>query len=251
MDALSHMLKEASKLEKAGAEHGWEVKTTHNVPDMAMPDFDGADTLTVIVVDCVATRGQETVSIWWENKHLVEPPKYVLAGYEVKLRNASACVQQMAKPPNLERAARKTKLRQMAGEETDDLTPDPASLPWKYLDDPTDKEILRACYARTIVWTNSITERAVTDVVVRSINPKLRTGNFNSNNYHITRSSSGRMIINFLGVFGFRSVALDKVLRVGSSQEAADRTTKELLKQAAAEEEDKARKWQKVRKDVV
>lgn len=238
MDALTHMLKEAGKLEVAGAEHGWEVKTTHSDGD-------------VITVECVATRGQEVVSIWWEDKHLIEAPKYTLAGYEIKLRNASACVQQMAKAPNLERAARKTRIRQMAGDVTEDLTPDYSTMPWHYLDDPTDAAILKACYAKTIVWVNRITQQPQTDVIVRSPDAKLLLGNFNKNNYFISRSSTGREIINFLGVFGYRAVAFDTVLRVGSSRDAAERTVQEILKQHAAEEKDKDKKWQKVRKDVI
>lgn len=239
MDALTHMLGQANKLEKAGAEHGWSVTTEDE-------EIDGK-----LYLHCNAIRGQEEIYIWWVDKNLTEAPTYKLAGHEIKLRNASACVQQMAKPPDYERAARKTKKKQQQGWYVEALEPDPDSLPWHYLPDPTDAEILKACYARTIVWINQITERAETDVIVRSPDAGRRLGNFNSENYFISVSSKGRKIINFLGIFGYRAVALETVLRIGTSGEAADRATKAILKQAAAEEEDKQKKWNKVKKDVV
>lgn len=232
MDARTHMFREASKLERAGEEHGWSVKTSDESNGHA-----GIE--TVVVVTCVATRGQETIKIWWENKRLLEAPVYVLAGREVKLRNASACVQQMAKAPDFEKSARRAKALRRKGEEAADVQPDPDSLPWIYLEDPTDQDILRACYAKSIVWRNQITREVETDVIVRSSDALNKKGNFNANNYHISISSAGRQILNFLGVFGFRSVAFDSVLRIGSSEEAAERTRKHLLDLVAESEKDK------------
>lgn len=250
VDAITHMLREAGKLEKAGREHGWEVKTTQNT--------NGRDgTATVIIVECVATRGQEVISIWWENKRLLEAPKYVLAGREIKLRNASACVQQMAKKPDFEKAARKARTKRQCGEDSLDLGPAPETLPWVFLRDPEnpmyvppedsiDSDILRICYAKTVVYKNNTTGEVLTDVIVRSSDASRRLGNFNSNTYNISRSSSGREILNFLGVFGFRSIALDCILRIGSSEEAAERERKHLLEIARAEEKDKADAYKKV-----
>jgi hypothetical protein len=237
MDALSHMLREAGKLEKAGAEHGWDVRT-----------LDSTTSEGVVLVDCTARRGQEVINIWWENKRLLEAPTYKLAGHEVKLRNASACVQQMAKAPNFEKAARKTKARQSNGDGSAELEPAPETLPWMYLEDPTDGEILKACYASTIVWINGVTGEAETDVVVRSPDAGNRKGNFNKTNYHISVSSSGRKILNFLGVFGYRSVALDTILRVGTSREAAERTTKHLLDLEQKERKDRNKQYDKMDK---
>lgn len=239
MDALTHMLKEAAKLEKAGEVHGWSVKTIDN---SVLPDGVGNE---VLVVDCTAVRGQEVIRIWWEDKHLIEAPTYQLAGHEMKLRNASACVQQMAKVPNFERAARKTKAKKDAGLSSENLQPDPDTLPWEYIEAATDAEILRACYAKNVVWINEITGETQTDVIVRSSDAALRKGNFNSTNYHISRSSSGRVIINFLGVFGYRSVAIDTILRVGSSQEAADRIAKEMIALEKQERSDRIKKLDK------
>jgi len=247
VDALTHMLREAGKLQKAGEAHGWDVKVTDTT--------DGQHGTETLRVDCVATRGQEVISIWWEDKKLLEAPTYQLAGREIKLRNASACVQQMSKKPDFEKAARKAKVRRRRGrDDFEDVKADDNTLPWKYFQDENhpdyidpelledlgglDKQILRACYARTIVYRNSLTNEVCTDVVLRSSDASLRKGNFNSTNYHISRSSSGREILNFIGVFGFRSVALDSILRVGTSDEAAERTRKHLLAVAAGDEKD-------------
>lgn len=226
------MLKEAGKLEKAGAEHGWLVATKD--------ESNGhAGTETVITVTCVATRGQEVISIWWENKRLLEAPTYTLAGRVVKLRNASACVQQMAKAPDFEKSARRIKALKRKGLNTQDVEPDPDSLPWIFLEDPSDKDILRSCYAKSIVWRNQTTNEVETDVIVRSSDAFNKKGNFNASTYHISTSSTGRRILNFLGVFGFRSVAFDTVLRIGTSEEAAERTRKHLLELVAQSEKDK------------
>lgn len=244
VDARTHMLREAAKLERAGAEHGWQVITKD--------ESDGRGGVeTVVVVTCVATRGQEVISIWWENKHLLEAPLYKLAGREIKLRNASACVQQMAKKPDFEKAARAAKSAKRRGLDAEDVTADPESLPWVYLgSDATDAEILRSCYAKTIVWKNSITEEVETDVIVRSSDASLRKGNFNSTNYHITVSSKGRRILNFLGALAYRSVALDDVLRIGTNEEAAERVRAEMIKLAAAADKDKEKVVKKAVKRI-
>lgn len=236
MDAITHMLREAAKLETAGEEHGWNVDVKE--------ESNGRDGIaTVQIVTCVATRGQETISIWWENKRLLEAPTYSLAGRVVKLRNASACVQQMAKKPDFEKAARKSKRRD--GEVSQDIQRE--RMPWEDLPDGfVAADILRLCYAKTIVYKNSITGAVLTDVVVRSSDASLRKGNFNSKTYHISVSSTGREILNFLGVFGFRSIALDQILRVGTSEEAAERTRKHLLELAKAGESEKDKAYRKV-----
>jgi hypothetical protein len=245
MDALSHMLKEAGKLEKAGEAHGWSVKTTDNSAAFFRGDVG------FVRVDCVSIRGQERISIWWENKRLVEAPVYELAGAVNKLRNASACVQQMAKTPDFEKSARKTRAARRRGIEAEEVTADPETLPWEYLpEDYTDADILRACYAKTVVWRSTTTGEVETDVVVRSMDAERRTGNFNSTNYHISRSSTGRMILNFLGVLGYRSVAFDTILRIGSSEEAARRTQEEMLKLARAAEDDKEKVVRKAVKRI-
>lgn len=235
MDAITHMRREAGKLVAAGEAHGWEVKVTE--------DSNGhAGTATVEIVTCVATRGQEVISIWWENKRLLEAPKYTLAGREIKLRNASACVQQMAKQPDFERAARKTKRNT---EVVQDIQQE--RMPWEDLPDGwDDKDILRMCYAKTIVYKNNITDEVQTEVVVRSSDAVLRKGNFNSKCYHISYSSKGRAILNFLGVYGFRSIALDQILRVGTSEEAAERTRKQMLELVRAGEAEKDKAYRKV-----
>jgi fructose-specific phosphotransferase system component IIB len=242
MDARTHMLREAAKLERAGEEHGWTVKVNENSNGHA-----GIE--TVLVVDCVATRGQETISIWWENKRLLEAPKYTLAGNQTKLRNASACVQQMAKRPDFEKAARKTRTKKRSGEVSQDIERE--RMPWEDLPDGyVDADILRMCYAKTIVYKNGVTGEVLTEVVVRSSDASLRKGNFNSRTYHISRSSEGREILNFLGVFGFRSIALDSILRVGTSEEAAERTRKHLLEIVAEDDKTRDKEYRKVAKKL-
>lgn len=243
VDAITHMRREAAKLETAGEAHGWSVKVTE--------DSNGQDgTVTVETVTCVATRGQETISIWWENKRLLEAPKYVLAGREIKLRNASACVQQMAKKPDFEKAARKARVKQRtSGEVLQDIQQE--RMPWEDLPDGwTDQDILRMCYAKTIVYKNSITEEVLTEVVVRSSDASLRKGNFNTKCYHISYSSAGRQILNFLGVFGFRSIGLDQILRVGTSEEAAERTRKQLLELVKDDDKTREKVYKKAAKQL-
>lgn len=239
MDAVTHMRREAAKLETAGAAHGWQVKVTE--------ESNGQNGIaTVFVTTAVATRGQEVISIWWENKRLLEPPKYVLAGRELKLRNASACVQQMAKKPDFERAARKTKRNTEINQEIQQ-----EQMPWEDLPDGwTDRDILRMCYAKTIVYRNTITEEVLTEVVVRSSDASLRKGNFNSRCYHITYSSKGRAILNFLGVYGFRSIGLDQILRVGTSEEAAERTRKQLLELVKDDDKTREKVYKKAAKQL-
>jgi hypothetical protein len=161
----------------------------------------------------------------------------------------------MSKAPDFEKAARKTRAAKRRGTELEEVTADPNTLPWRYLRDPNhplyvddeslaelgglDKQILRACYAKTIIWRNGQTGDVETDVIVRSQDAARRTGNFNSITYHISRSSEGREIINFLGVLNFRSVALDAILRIGTSEEAAAKTQAEMLKLAEAAEKEK------------
>lgn len=234
MDAIEHMRREAAKLERAGAEYGWEVKVTESAHG------------PIQVVECVATRGQEIISIWWENKRLLEAPKYVLAGRELKLRNASACVQQMAKKPDFEKAARKSR------QNSDSLQGiQRERMPWEDLADGwTDKDILRMCYAKTIVYKNNLTGEVLTEVVVRSSDATLRKGNFNSKCYHISYSSEGRAVLNFLGVYGFRSIGLDQILRVGTSEEAAERTRKQLLELVKDDDKNREKVYKKAAKQL-
>lgn len=198
------MWREANKLKTAADENGWSVQI--EVKEDSEP----------VRLFLVANRGhQEEISIFWEGGRLTVAPVYTIAGRQTKLRNASACVQQMGKRPDFSKVAKAKRAAIRRDDETQiDIRPDPTSLPW-HGQEISGKLILKSCYGKQLTWRNTITGFPEVDRVVRSSDPGSFKGNFNSINYHISTGKEGRMVLNFLGTFGYRSVAVDEILRVG------------------------------------
>lgn len=201
--ALAHMRRQYSKTATAARAYGWEI--SH---DLKHGHENGDDRLDVTV-----TRNGEKIHIWWQRGQLLVAPLYVFAGATTKLRNHSAMLQQMGLKPDPISAKKRMERAMAATGEKFDLVEVIKDLPW----DPEeleDKELLRLCYGKTLVWRNSITGGVETDwIKADSENP--RSGpNWNKVNYKVSRSSAGRRIIKFVGHNGYRAVAFDALLRV-------------------------------------
>jgi hypothetical protein len=170
-------------------------------------------------LDLKAIRGGESIAIWWEEGRLLEAPVYTFGGVETRLRNHSAMIQQMEKTPNVNRSARRAKAR--AGTTVQSLEVVKA-LPWDP-DEMDDRELLRACYGKTLIWMNSFTGLPEQDQVwygYWDYNKKMfvedpqRGPNWNKINYHIKTSSTGRRAILFVGRQSYRAAGVDALLQV-------------------------------------
>lgn len=199
--ALDHMRRRYSKTATVATEHGWEL--SHELKD----DVEGATRL-----DIWATRGQEKIWIWWSDGKLVVAPDYSFAGVDTKLRNHSAMLQQMASRPEPRAVKRRQSLAQRRGGDALELIEIIRDLPWDP-DDLEDRDLLRLCYGKTLIWENKITGRPESDRI--KLGDTAQSGpNWNKINYKISYSSAGRRIIGFVGMFGYRSVGVDALLRV-------------------------------------
>lgn len=194
----------ADKFSKIAADNGWTTEQTYSQDN---------EKTTVL-----ATRDDESLEIWWYGNKLTESPIYQLMARQVLLRNASHAYRYLTGQPDYGKAARRTKRLQAATAAVQGLDGSPdADLP-DALADPVgrlpfdkllaeDRDILKACYTRTLVWKNSITQDLDEDRVIRG-------ANWDKAKYHITHTNEGRRVLNFLGQYGFRSVYVDALLFV-------------------------------------
>lgn len=193
-----------AKTAAPAAEFGWEIG--HELNDQT--DF--------IRLEIILTRGGETIKIWWEEGRLLEAPVYSFGGVETKLRNHSAVLQQLAKIPNVNRSARRAQ-RQSGTVQAIEII---KALPWDP-DELEDRDLKRLCYGKTLVWLNSLTGLPEQDRIwygrwegQRFIDDLKSGPNWNASNYKIKYSSTGRRIIMFVGVSGYRAVGVDALLQV-------------------------------------
>lgn len=167
------------------------------------------------------TRGDEEMTVNWssENDGLVHPLDYRLRGVkEVRLRNVSAALKQIADAPNY-------KVRSKVPRERSEEAPETLEriLPF----DPetaTDAEVIKAVCGKRLVWWNSMGAAYDSGEVpgrkrVEVADPNkvgekkwvLRT----SRNITIKVSSTGRRVLTFPAVGEqFRSVGLDSLVQV-------------------------------------
>ncbi len=173
-------------------ENGWEAK--------GQPDGERCDV--------ELWRGDERIAVYWINGSLVEAPLYTLAGSTTKLRNVSEIKKQLLKQPDLSRRLRRNRTSKVVEEAPDNIE---KLLGMRLLlppfEDMEDREVLRELYNHSIVWINRLTQMPDEDAIRRGIN-------YNADLYHMSLSSAGRRIVNFMGVFQFRSVALDTLVQV-------------------------------------
>lgn len=198
--ALAKLRRDYSKTAEIAAEHGWIIE--HQI-DM--------ETLWLRIW---VTRGGEKIDIWWTEAKLTVAPVYTYGGIETKLRNYSAVLGQMASRPNVNRVKRRARAASRLGGSSTALIEIVKALPWDP-DTMSDRELKAACYGRTLVWMNSITGLPERDAIWYPTKTGPQSGpNWNAANYKVSRSSSGRRIITFVGMTGYRSVGVDALLQV-------------------------------------
>lgn len=207
---IAHMRKESMRIMEAGQQYGWKVEVTKSEPlKEATPNHE----VGYVRVDVTAERNGEHIHIWWGDARLTVAPSYTFGGVETKLRNNAAVLKQMADKPDPSQARRRQRLATRRGGESMELIEIIRDLPWEP-DELTDPELLKAVYGKTLVWQNGVSGKAESDVV--KLGETYQSGpNWNKINFHVTTGTGGRRIINFVGQFGYRSVAADALLRVG------------------------------------
>lgn len=156
-------------------------------------------------VDVSAMRGNEVITIWWEDGVLKVEPTYTIAGHSTKLRNASGCYKRMAMPADHERSYRRQ--RRLAAEdgEAEAIPMTRQPLPF---DIETDKagKVKKECMSHLVVWRNSISGGTDSEF----IHPEI-----NMSHYTVKRTKAGRRVLCFCALDGgFRHVALDSILQV-------------------------------------
>jgi hypothetical protein len=207
--ALQHMRRQYSKTATAAREHGWEI--SHELAETQLAPGVGP---TYDRLDVTVKRGQENITIWWQDGKLLEAPNYLFAGDLTKLRNHSAMLKQMAsKPDPLKAKKRLERASRRSGQEYD-LVEVIRDLPFEP-DELDDGTLLRLCYGKTLTWRNSITGGVEIDGVKADLENPKSGPNWNKINYKVTRSSAGRRVIQFVGHSGYRAVGVDALLRVG------------------------------------
>lgn len=215
-------MKKAEQFKTAAIDAGWVAEVTI---------YDDR------LIEATAKRADESIWIQWDDGKVLTSPIYRIAGHERRLYNVAGAKRQLVKKPNYKAIHRKTRrpgggrpskatiqaaqeLKELVGRR-ESVDPPAAvgtsaqmringveligSLPFSIDDD--DQTILRLCYNHTLVWQNSLTGNFEECHVVRG-------SNFDKVIYHISYSSTGRRVLNFVTLSGFRSVAIDQLLQV-------------------------------------
>jgi hypothetical protein len=200
---VDHMRRQSMRVIAQAEDNGWKWQATIKPEPNVLYDNGPYR------VDMEVERNGEKITVWWEEGRLLEAPLYSFAGVPTKLRNVSAMLWQMTQKPDPKATQRRMKkaVRVLDGAGASRLVEMIRDLPF----DPEeldDRQLLRACYGKKLMWENSISGLVEQDVVQIGIN-------FNAKVYHVTHSISGRRSINFHGQYGFRAVGVDALLRVG------------------------------------
>lgn len=197
---VQHMRRETSRVLTAAQSAGWSTSAEIR----PRPDELHENGPFTVLVDLI--RSDERIHIEWEDGRLMVAPLYMFAGVETKLRNASAVIQQCGKAPDPKAAIRRQRATRLAGGKTHELVEIARALPWDP-DEMSDKELLKACYGKKLVWENKLGGWTEEDMVKEGVN-------YNAAIYKISRSSKDRRIIMFHGHFAFRAAGVDALLRV-------------------------------------
>jgi hypothetical protein len=168
------------------------------------------------------SRGPELMVITWDKGgSLMHPLTYSISGIkDVRLRNVSAAIKQMADKPNLTavRTRRPSAPSATAEEGVVEITQEELPFPM----DAPDAEIIKALRGKHLVWWNKLGEQYETGQIPGPARVQIPDGRGGkkwvlrtSRNIYVTTSSAGRRIITFPAVNEqFRSVGLDSIVRV-------------------------------------
>lgn len=189
-------------------EHGWSGKWEED-----------DDTKDIILV---ANRSEsEQIDIRWYSNIPLQDVFYAYAGNSIKLRNVSAAAKVAQEPPSKDRmrsAARKRVGRGLAGisvaqepggsnngSSADDLIAAMSTtLPFDKESSPDEiKAVLKTHRNPTLIWINRISGNVNTDII-KTWSRFLR----------VDANRQGKMIIHFVGDFGFHAVYVDSVIGV-------------------------------------
>ncbi len=185
----------AQKLASICKEHGWTGSLEINHDD----DY----------AKLSVTRDNERLEIEWLSNQLMAPPKYSYNGMESRLHCASVARRTVERSPEIARRQESQVKRRSSAKRSSSL-PSPTSsalaLPFRIGETP-DREILRICRDRTVVWKGQYSE---TEEMAHI--PKLKNTDL-ENVYYIGESSAGRPYLSFIDHHGcFRAVAFDSML---------------------------------------
>lgn len=190
----------AEKFADVAEEHGWEVEI------LEYDDIDRAD--------CICTRKDEQVSIFWEDNCLTEAPRYKYQDYECSLHNAASAKKRLAERPDPKRIIRQRKARVRTVEDEDAMAELTAAdiealrhpLPFDLDMDP-DNVIMKALRGTTLLVINSVSNKLESIRVPKNKNIKNDT-------MYLTETEEGKVIFNFLSERNFRSVAVKSILQI-------------------------------------
>jgi hypothetical protein len=193
---------------------GWEVSKDERAANIA--------SVTV-------GRDDEAICISWQDGRFLENCTHTIGARTVKLRNASAARGAMNTPPEkVRRDVRQRVASQERGTRPAPVPPTAAKLPFD-IKTSSDADIIAALLGRRISWWHPLTrtmERAsipATQFVPVTIKYKengterTRTVREQVNNRHvkIDITPAGRRVFTWVAPEGFRSVALDAIVRIG------------------------------------
>lgn len=198
---IDHMRRQTLRVMNVASITNWTIESSKIDP---VPDSLASNGPFTVRVDL--SRRDEKIHIEWTDGRLLVAPLYTFAGVETKLRNTSAVLQQCGRQPDPKAAIRRQRAIRAAGGKTNDLVEISRALPWDP-DEMSDKELLKACYGRKLVWENKTGGWVEEDMVKEGVN-------FNAMIYKIQYSSVGRRIIMFHGHSAFRAAAVETLLRV-------------------------------------
>ena len=176
---MSYPANKVKKIKDACEEHGW---------DFSEEVYDDNNPFVHTLVAC--KRDQEVITMEWQNQRMVNPPMYTIAGSVTILHNAKAALARIAGEPDVEKLNKRGK-PVIRGRLT--LSADSA-----------DDEILKTLAGRRITWLSE----AFND----PLSTRVLAKNATCKHYKIVRN--GRVRVEFIDEFGFRSVHLDKIVGI-------------------------------------
>lgn len=179
----------AKSFAQKAEENGWTAKV---VAHKEIPDH----------FDVVCHRGDEEITIWWENNSLLETPKYNFGGRSYSLHNAATAARRLSAKPDVRKVIRARR------------QPRHAAIPASYVPfdiwEAPDEEIMRDVLGSHLSWRNSVSGEIETAYV-----PKSR--NWNTQDvFYLSESKAGKPFLSFMDELGmFRAVHLEAIVHVG------------------------------------